>query len=194
MCKTRFLITHTFYTSDLCSTYTVCITYTVFSLAVAIILPIVCVLVIAFFIFMSFIAHKRYPHIGEKGVKRHRTKRQIIHVCSNNACTHQLCTLFKRRYCSLYTLSIDNMVYGALSMPSRPTMVHVRVWKNKILHAIAMLLHTHLVTRVQNTLEVNTTALITFSLSDIRVQHIHVFQPPVIVCYAECVLYRTTSV
>jgi hypothetical protein len=43
-------------------------------LELAITLPIVCVAVVAFFIFMSFVAHKRYPHIGETGKTRHRNK------------------------------------------------------------------------------------------------------------------------
>jgi hypothetical protein len=43
-------------------------------LTLAITLPIVSVLVIVFFVIMSFIAHKRYPHIGETGQKRHRNK------------------------------------------------------------------------------------------------------------------------
>ena len=42
--------------------------------AVAVSLPIVSVIVVAFFVFMSFVAHKRYPHIGETGKTRHRNK------------------------------------------------------------------------------------------------------------------------
>ena len=45
---------------------------------VAVTLPIVSLAVIAFFVFMSFIAHKRYPHIGDTGKTRHRNKQEYV--------------------------------------------------------------------------------------------------------------------
>jgi hypothetical protein len=43
-------------------------------ITLAVTLPIVSLVVVAFFIFMSYIAHRRYPHIGETGKSRHRNK------------------------------------------------------------------------------------------------------------------------
>jgi hypothetical protein len=43
-------------------------------ITLAVTLPIVSLVVVAFFIFMSYLAHKRYPHIGETGKTRHRNK------------------------------------------------------------------------------------------------------------------------
>ena len=49
-------------------------------ISVAVTLPIVSLVVVAFFIFMSYIAHRRYPHIGETGKSRHRNKPLYVYI------------------------------------------------------------------------------------------------------------------
>lgn len=70
--------------SQIATTNCVVISHISFS-SVGISLPIVSVAVITFFVIMSFIAHKRYPHIGETGQKRHRNKpryNELVYSCS----------------------------------------------------------------------------------------------------------------